>query len=77
VERGNLRLRCQGRNPSGGLSNEISLPDFVITTVQRDAAGRLMPDTALMDQLKPVTGKLTEIPVRMLYDDVDVRREVA
>jgi len=36
-----------------------------------------MPDTALMDQLKPVTGKLTEIPVRMLYDDVDVRREVA
>jgi hypothetical protein len=31
-----------------------------------------MPDTPLIARLKPETGKLTEIPVRLLYDDIDL-----
>jgi hypothetical protein len=48
------------------------LDHVVITTMQRDAAGRLMPDTALMARLKPEGGKITEIPVRLLYDDIEL-----
>ena len=43
-----------------------------MTTMQRDAAGRLMPDTPLMSRLKPEGGKITEVPVRLLYDDIDL-----
>jgi len=45
---------------------------MVITTMQRDAAGRLIPDTPLMARLNPGGGKITEIPIRLLYDDIDL-----
>jgi len=40
--------------------------------MQRDAAGRLMPDTGLMARINPEGKKLVEIPVRLLYDDLDL-----
>ena len=48
------------------------LDHFLITTMQRDAAGRLLSDTALMARLQPEGGKITDIPVRLLYDDIDL-----
>lgn len=48
---------------------------FVITTMNRDAAGDLVVDRALMDQLAAKYGdadkRLRQIPIRLLSDDID------
>jgi hypothetical protein len=80
AERGKLKIGEKGemKTSQGGkqFSQPKKLDHFLITTMQRDAAGRLMPDTLLMERLKerlnPDNGNLTEIPVRLLYDDPDL-----
>jgi len=76
AERGKVKIGEKGemKTSQGGkqFAQPKKLDHFLITTVQRDAAGRLLPDTGLMAQLNPEGGKLTEIPVRLLYDDIDL-----
>lgn len=77
AERGKVKIGEKGemKTSQGGkqFAQPKKLDHFLITTVQRDAAGRLLPDTDLMARLiKPEGGSLTEIPVRLLYDDVDL-----
>jgi len=76
AERGKIKIGEKGEIKTSSQGKQFPLPrkldHFLITTMQRDAAGRLMPDAALMARLKPEGGKLTEIPVRLLYDDIDL-----
>ena len=79
AERGKIKIGGLGDERKKQGSNETyRLPvkhDYItITTMQRDQAGRLIPDTALMEKIKQVQNvqKLTEIPVRLLYDDIDL-----
>jgi hypothetical protein len=76
AERGKIKIGEKGemKTSQGGkqFAQPRKLDHFLITTMQRDAAGRLIPDTALMARLKPEGGKITEIPVRLLYDDPDL-----
>ena len=76
AERGKIKIGEKGemKTSQGGkqFAQPRKLDHFLITTLQRDAAGRLLPDAALMARLKPEGGKITEIPVRLLYDDVDL-----
>lgn len=80
AERGKIKIGGLGdERKKQGKDETYRLPVkydyFLITTVQRDTAGRLLPDTALMDRLKQAQGsaqKLVEIPVRLLYDDIDL-----
>jgi len=76
AERGKIKIGTKGevKTSQGGkqFSPPQKLDHFVVTTLQRDAAGRLMPDTALMSRLNQNNGKLTEIPVRLLYDDLEL-----
>jgi len=76
AERGRVKIGEKGemKTSQGGkqFAQPRKLDHMVITTMQRDAAGRLMPDTELMARLKPDGGKITEIPVRLLFDDLDL-----
>ena len=67
-EKGEMRTSAQGKQ----FAQPKKLDHMLITTMQRDAAGRLIPDTPLMARLKPKDGKITEIPIRLLYDDIDL-----
>lgn len=77
-ERGRIKIGEKGEIKTSQSGKQFAQPKkldhFVITTMRRDAAGRLMPDTALMSRLTEKAGnsKLTEIPVRLLYDDPDL-----
>ncbi len=78
AERGKIKIGEKGEMKTSQQGKQFAQPKkldhFIITTVQRDQAGRLMQDTALMDRIKQVQGvqKLVEIPVRLLYDDIDL-----
>ena len=76
AERGRIKIGEKGelKTSQGGkqFSQPKKLDHMVVTTMQRDAAGRLLPDTELMGRLHPGGGKITEIPVRLLYDDPDL-----
>jgi len=76
AERGKIKIGMKGEEKTSSQGKKFMMPvkldHFLITTMQRDAAGRLMPDVALMARLKPEGGKITEIPVRLLYDDIDL-----
>lgn len=76
AERGRIKIGEKGEMKTSAQGKQFAQPKkldhIVITTMQRDAAGRLMPDTDLMAQINPGGDKLIEIPVRLLYDDVDL-----
>jgi hypothetical protein len=79
AERGKIKIGEKGEMKTSAQGKQFAQPKkldhFIITTVQRDQAGRLLLDTALMDRIKADQGgvpKLVEIPVRLLYDDVDL-----
>lgn len=76
AERGKVKIGEKGEMKTSQGGKQFAMPKkldhFLITTMQRDAAGRLMPDAALMARLQPGGGKITEIPVRLLYDDIDL-----
>ncbi|MDD2904633.1 MAG: hypothetical protein PHU44_19550 [Syntrophales bacterium] len=67
-ERGEIRTSQQGKQ----FSQPKKLDHFVVSTMQRDAAGRLLPDLELMRKLSPQGGKLKELPVMLLYNDPDI-----
>ena len=76
AERGKIKIGEKGEMKTSGQGKQFAQPKkldhFLITTVQRDAAGRLLPDTSLMARLNKDGQKLTELPVRLLYDDIDL-----
>ena len=76
AERGRIKIGEKGEMKTSAQGKQFAQPKkldhIVITTMQRDAAGRLMPDTDLMAQINPGGNKLTEIPIRLLYDDIDL-----
>jgi len=76
AERGRIKIGEKGEMKTSSQGKQFAQPKkldhMVITTMQRDAAGRLIPDTPLMARLNPGGGKITEIPVRLLYDDIDL-----
>jgi hypothetical protein len=67
-ERGEIKTSQQGKQ----FAQPKKLDHFVVTTMQRDAAGRMLPDLELMRKLAPQSGKLKELPVMLLYNDPDV-----
>ncbi len=79
AERGRIKIGGLGeerkkRDGSGTYMLPEKWDHIVVMTTQRDAAGRLIPDKALMDRLMEKQGvkKLTEIPIRLLFDDPDL-----
>ena len=77
AERGKIKIGGLGderkkRDGSGTFMLPVKYDHFVITTMQRDAAGRFMPDADLMAKINPTGAKLVELPVRLLYDDGDL-----
>ncbi len=77
AERGKIKIGEKGEVKKSRDGKEFMLPrkldHFVITTLHRDAAGRLMLDKELMARFTPEgNGKLTELPIRLLYDDIDL-----
>jgi hypothetical protein len=76
AERGKIKIGEKGETKTSQGGKQFAMPrkldHFLITTMQRDAAGRLLSDTALMARLQPEGGKITDIPVRLLYDDIDL-----
>lgn len=78
AERGKVKIGEKGemKTSQGGkqFAQPKKLDHFVITTMQRDQAGRLMPDAELTKRYLEQQGatKLTEIPVLLLYDDIDL-----
>jgi hypothetical protein len=67
-EKGELKTSQQGKQ----FAQPKKLDHFVVTTMQRDAAGRMLQDVELMRKLSPQGGKLKELPVMLLYNDPDV-----
>lgn len=76
AEWGKIKIgeRGETKTSQGGktFAQPRRLDHFLVTTMQRDAAGRFLPDTAIMSRLTPKNGKLTEIPIKLLYDDLDL-----
>lgn len=77
AERGKIKIGGLGderkkKDGSGTYMLPVKFDHFLITTMQRDAAGRFMPDADLMAKINPAGAKLIELPVRLLYDDIDL-----
>ena len=89
AERGKIKIGGLGDERQKKGSNETyRQPEkydyFLITTVQRDAAGRLLADKELMEKLAKANGPtipkgpykglplIKEFPVRLLYDNIDL-----
>lgn len=76
AERGKIKIGMKGKETTSSkgktFSQPLKLDHFLITTMQRDATGNLIKDLPLMQKLNPNGDKLVEIPVRLLYDDIDL-----
>lgn len=76
AERGKVKIGEKGEVKTSQQGKQFAQPKkldhFVVTTMQRDAAGRMLPDLELMRKLSPQGGKLKELPVMLLYNDPDV-----
>ena len=82
AERGKIKIGTLGEKQKSAKGKEYRLPvrldHFLITTMERGTDGLLVQDTALMQRLKTLqetegkNGKLTEIPIRLLYDELDL-----
>ncbi|MCL4502373.1 MAG: hypothetical protein M1438_11065 [Deltaproteobacteria bacterium] len=76
AEWGKIKIGAKGEMKTSNQGRQFAQPQkldhFIITTMERDAAGRLLPDTDLMARLKPEGGKITSIPILLLYDDPEV-----
>lgn len=79
-ELGKIKIGCKEervRKTSGGVEwrAPVKLDHFVITTMARDAAGDLVPDAGLMASLAEKygdpDGKLRQIPITLLSDNID------
>ncbi|MFP3869039.1 MAG: hypothetical protein ACLFUU_12940 [Desulfobacteraceae bacterium] len=76
AERGKIKIGDKGEVRKSQTGKEFMLPKkldhFMITTLHRDAAGRLMLDKELMSRFAGEGGKITELPIRLLYDDIEL-----
>ena len=73
TELGKIKI---GNKPAPGAKSPEKHDYFTVTTLNRDAHGRLIPDKALMEHLvdrygDKIDGRLRQLPVRVLSDDVD------
>jgi len=76
AERGKIKIGEKGEVKTSQQGKQFAQPKkldhFMLTTMQRDAAGRMLPDLELMRKLAPQGGKLKEIPVMLLFNDPDI-----
>ncbi|MDD5643779.1 MAG: hypothetical protein PHX53_19160, partial [Syntrophales bacterium] len=76
AERGKIKIGEKGEVKTSQQGKQFAQPKkldhFLVTTMQRDAAGRMLPDLELMRKLAPQGGKLKELPVMLLYNDPDI-----
>jgi Recombination directionality factor-like len=76
AEWGKIKIGAKGEMKTSNQGKQFAQPQkldhFIITTMERDAAGRLLPDGDLMARLKPEGDKITSIPILLLYDDSEV-----
>ena len=79
AERGKIKIGGLGderkkKDGSGTYMLPVKYDAFKITTMQRDAAGRFIEDKELMTRIMEKQGvqKLLEIPVKLLYDDLEL-----
>jgi hypothetical protein len=85
VEMGKIKIGGLGESRAKRSGGTFRLPQkhdyFTVTTLQRGQAGDLMPDAALMETLidkwADHDGKLRQIPVFVLSDDIDDILQVA
>jgi hypothetical protein len=81
-EAGKIKIGIKGQMIRSSQGNEFRPPQkldhFILTTTERDSNGDYIVDTALQNILKanPMyvngAGELIRIPIRLLYDDVDL-----
>ena len=73
AERGKIKIGEKGEVKTSQQGKQFAQPKkldhFMLTTMQRDAAGRMLPDLELMRKLAPQGGKLKEIPVMLLFNE--------
>lgn len=76
AERGKIKIGEKGEVKTSQQGKQFAQPKkldhFLVTTMQRDAAGRMLPDLELLRKLAPQGGKLKELPVMLLYNDPDI-----
>jgi hypothetical protein len=76
AEIGKIKCGIKGEMRKSQYGKEFMLPKkldhFIITTLERDNNGHLLLDNALMERLKNGNAKIIEIPIRLLYDDIDL-----
>jgi hypothetical protein len=76
AERGKIKIGIKGELKTSGQGKQFCQPKkldhFLIATMERNQAGRLIEDESLMRRLAPDGGKIKEIPVRLLYDDPEL-----
>jgi len=79
-ERGKIKIGGKGETRKSQGGGDYQLPvkydHFVVTTMDKDGSGNFSPDTALMQSVAALTGQkadhLTTLPVRLLYDDIEL-----
>lgn len=73
VERGKIKIGQKGQMRTSGRGNQFQPPQkldhFLITSMERGEDGNFMRDTDVMQMLGD---KPREIPVRLVYDDIDL-----
>lgn len=80
AEVGKIKIGKKGQMKKTKTGKEFRMPEkhdhFTITTIQRDQNDDFVVDTKLMEQVAEATEQeatdLKEIPVRLLYDDIDL-----
>lgn len=77
AERGKIKIGDKGKMITSQRGKQfqppVKLDHFRITTTERDETDRLIEDPILTKKLSPADGgKIREIPIRLLYDDVEL-----
>jgi hypothetical protein len=83
AERGKIKIGEKGPEQTSAKGKKWRLPvkldHFIITTMERDKEDQLIRNTGLMDRLFSLqspamqeTRKLREIPIRLLYDEIEL-----
>jgi len=79
-ESGKIKIGGKGAVRKSKQGVEFQAPEkydhFIITTMEKDADDNFLPDAALMQEVAKATGQeadhLTRIPVRLLFDDLEL-----